>query len=791
MSPGNHEPASLRMSQQDILYMLKHGRSDELRLTFEQMQRANYPNEFVPFMETMIRENKLSSKSIALRSGLYQDTLYKLLRGDKHTDERDYILAICLAIGMTLPQTQHALISYGMPALDDRDIRSHIILLAIRNGDGIDELDRMLENAGYPLLKTSPDMPSAPINIILSPEDRPAGQAVPSLSAGHASSLSDADPAPPPSAGQAASLPFGHADPSLPAPRGRRVFTELDAGTDAAHNGGNAAFDYDYYGWMDVEDQAGQRYHVEALFGQETSRFVVCTREQVEKLTSLIHERYGDDANAFDAYKAQLQREDAFCDAHYMELLDENGEPDFDAHPELLEEMEALFDANPFPDFEPLEVYSSLEEASASEFFPFFLKLDKSTDKKVQEVMNRLDDTREFGYRVGSSWQGGEEPKIYIEMFNHTQPELREYFQIVEFADGTCRYTASHESCFMQIELGRDLYECYFGSLRRPPEYYIDTDRNEFTGSEVRYRFIFSMMQTLLHEQALKTGGFVKPDPAKVTEEKIEALIEQGVMMMHQDNPKAALSFFRQAMQLQEAQDLNQPVPLFSYICTCFKLALTLENLEDPEAEQWYQRIIDRKEQLLARASGDSEEYRAAAGVLANTLLRQLRRVYHEGSESAAAVLGQARELLELVERHHAAEEDWPLQLEARSYYARLLEDVDPEESLRQYRLSVNLARDHHLDQHPRCAFSVAVQYNNYAWVLWNKCGREDAALYYGRAIDLLESYLVSGIVDRETVLPFLKHVGEALTRLYLDTGRAREAEALKSRLEESGILPE
>ncbi len=753
MSRNNHEMTNLQMSQQDILHMLKHGRSDELRVAFEQMRKANYPNEFVPFMETMIREHKLSRKNVAIRSGLSQDYLYKLLRGDKHTDKRDYILAICLAIGMTLPQTQHALASYGMPVLDDRDIRSHIIILAIRSGDGIDELDRMLENAGYPLLKTSPDMPSAPINIILSPEAGPSSE---------------------PAA-------------SLPAPRKQRIFTELDSGTDAEHNGGSAPFDYDYHGWMDVRDQDGQQYHVEVLFSSDTSHFVVCSQEQVEKLTEVIHERFGDEANAFEACKAQLQKENEFCDAHYEELLDENGEVSIEAHPDLFEEMDALFQGNPLPAYEPLESYMSLEEASASDFFPLFLKLDKNTDKKVLEVMNQLDDTREFGCRVGSAWQGGEEPKIYIEMFNHNQPELREYFQIVEYADGTRRYTASHESCYMQIEMGRKLYECYFGSLHRKPEYYIDTDRNEFSGQQIRYRFIFNMMQSILHEKTLQTGGFVKLDPAKVREEKIEVLIEQGVMMMHQGNPKASLSFYREAMRLLETQDLSQPANLFPYICTCFKLAVTLEDLENPEADQWYERITGRKEQLLALSSEDSDAFHSAVSVLADTLLLKLRKVYHENKDPAAA-MRLAMEILELVERYHAAAEDWPLQLEARSYYANLLEEIDLEEALRQYRLNVNMARDHHLDQDPRCAYSVAVQYNNYAWVLWNKCGREDATLYYGRAIDLLESYLFTGVVEKDTVLSFLKHVGEALHRLYLDTGRTREAEGLKLRLKESSV---
>ena len=103
----------------------------------------------------------VSRKNVAVRSGLSQDYVYKLLRGDKRTDERDYILAMCIAIGMNFPQTQHALLSYGMQPLSEGDLRSHLIILAIQDHCDIEVLNAMLEKAGFPLLRTSPDMPKA------------------------------------------------------------------------------------------------------------------------------------------------------------------------------------------------------------------------------------------------------------------------------------------------------------------------------------------------------------------------------------------------------------------------------------------------------------------------------------------------------------------------------------------------------------------------------------------------------------------------------------------------------
>ena len=151
------------MNEDELLYLLKHGRADDIRFIFKDIEERSYPEDFPTFIDAMIREHKIKRKNIAIRSGMSQDYTYKLLRGDKKTVERDYILAICIAIGMNLAQVQHALRIYGMPALGNADLRSHIISLGISEGKDIDEINDWLEKSGFCLIRTSPDMPSAPI----------------------------------------------------------------------------------------------------------------------------------------------------------------------------------------------------------------------------------------------------------------------------------------------------------------------------------------------------------------------------------------------------------------------------------------------------------------------------------------------------------------------------------------------------------------------------------------------------------------------------------------------------
>ncbi len=114
-------------------------------------------------MDHLISVSKMSRSQIVQRSGLSRDYMYKVLRGDKKTTERDYIVAFCMAMSLDIIHTQHALELYPFPVLDESDIRSGIIIAAIQAKAGIDELNEWLEKCGQPLLRTSPDMPSAKV----------------------------------------------------------------------------------------------------------------------------------------------------------------------------------------------------------------------------------------------------------------------------------------------------------------------------------------------------------------------------------------------------------------------------------------------------------------------------------------------------------------------------------------------------------------------------------------------------------------------------------------------------
>ena len=118
-----------------------------------------------------------------------------------------------------------------------------------------------------------------------------------------------------------------------------------------------------------------------------------------------------------------------------------------------------------------IEQYDKVEDTAQSKFFRVFLELDRLVDKKIEETRERIIDTKYYdgGIRLGGGVYG-KNTRLYAECFNTTQPEHKEYLQIIIDDDGIT-YTASHESYYAQYEFD-DMYSLFFGEPKKE-EYYI------------------------------------------------------------------------------------------------------------------------------------------------------------------------------------------------------------------------------------------------------------------------------------------------------------------------------
>ena len=147
-------------------HLLRNGNKDEIRRFQDRMRQLHsLPESFSDYMYAMIKRSGRTKAMVAQRSGLSRDYMYKILNTNsgKRTNERDYLIAICMAADMSFMETQHALELYPFPILDDVDDRNAVIIIALLSNMNIEALNEMLENAGHPPLRTSPDMEKSSI----------------------------------------------------------------------------------------------------------------------------------------------------------------------------------------------------------------------------------------------------------------------------------------------------------------------------------------------------------------------------------------------------------------------------------------------------------------------------------------------------------------------------------------------------------------------------------------------------------------------------------------------------
>ena len=121
--------------------------------------RTFSPRPFTDFMRQKFREKEITQKEVFIRADLDDRYGYKLISGEKQTQQRDTVLRICLAAGFTLGETQEALILYGMAPLYEKIRRDTAFIVAFRNRIyDIHDVDAILrENEQPPFLLPDPD----------------------------------------------------------------------------------------------------------------------------------------------------------------------------------------------------------------------------------------------------------------------------------------------------------------------------------------------------------------------------------------------------------------------------------------------------------------------------------------------------------------------------------------------------------------------------------------------------------------------------------------------------------
>ena len=116
------------------------------------------PADFTAYMDDLIRVRKLKRQDIFQRADLPQKYGYKLLSGECHTTDRDKLLRLFIAMGLSLREVQRGLKLYGMSELYPKFARDAVLIIAINQGvRDVDTVNEWLSEEGERELSRSAD----------------------------------------------------------------------------------------------------------------------------------------------------------------------------------------------------------------------------------------------------------------------------------------------------------------------------------------------------------------------------------------------------------------------------------------------------------------------------------------------------------------------------------------------------------------------------------------------------------------------------------------------------------
>lgn len=143
---------------EELLSVLKRTSSEEIgQVLCEEKQNLFCGTEpFYNYIRDVLKHNQLTQQQVFHRAGFSERYGYGLLSGEKHTNQRDYILRICFAAQCSLEQTQRILRLYGMSTLYARIPRDAVFLVALNQKIyEIEQVNALLVKQNMPLLKGS------------------------------------------------------------------------------------------------------------------------------------------------------------------------------------------------------------------------------------------------------------------------------------------------------------------------------------------------------------------------------------------------------------------------------------------------------------------------------------------------------------------------------------------------------------------------------------------------------------------------------------------------------------
>jgi len=143
------------MEQESTSDLMKILKSTE-KSGFEKYEKDHLPEEpadFVAYMDAFINEKKLKRQDISQSADISRDYGYQLLSGRSRAKNRDTLLRLFFAMGLTLKEVQRALELYPQPPLYPKNRRDALLIIAFNKGNfTVDQVNEWLAAHGEPEL---------------------------------------------------------------------------------------------------------------------------------------------------------------------------------------------------------------------------------------------------------------------------------------------------------------------------------------------------------------------------------------------------------------------------------------------------------------------------------------------------------------------------------------------------------------------------------------------------------------------------------------------------------------
>lgn len=143
----------MKKTTKELEGILLNAHSANVEQIFTENNYSFVNKTFSDYFKDLLSQNKISQQKVFIDADISEKYGYKLISGEKHTNQRDILLRLCYAGKLNVEETNRSLILYGMSPLYARNKRDALLIVAFndRVGDILDLNEYLIKNGEKPL----------------------------------------------------------------------------------------------------------------------------------------------------------------------------------------------------------------------------------------------------------------------------------------------------------------------------------------------------------------------------------------------------------------------------------------------------------------------------------------------------------------------------------------------------------------------------------------------------------------------------------------------------------------